>query len=146
MKSKQVLSVEQMKHLQELRLDTSNATLTWVLYPASIKGDVIPTLEMWRWEQIKDEQKKVCVPAFTLQDILDKLPKRIGEFELRIKMFVFDYVGHTEYKWSIIYESTDMMSYLDTLLQSSYTNLIEAAYNMLCMCIENGYIEELKNE
>lgn len=37
MKSKQVLSVEQMKHLQELRLDTSNATLTWVLYPASIK-------------------------------------------------------------------------------------------------------------
>lgn len=61
MKSKQVLSVEQMKHLQELRLDTSNATLTWVLYPASIKGDVIPTLEMWRWEQIKmNKRKSVC--------------------------------------------------------------------------------------
>lgn len=146
MTSKQVLSIDQMKHLQELGLDTSNATLTWVLYPASIKGDVIPTLEMWRWEQIKDEQKKVCVPAFTLQDILDKLPKRIGEFELRIKMFAFDYSVYTEYKWSIIYESTDMSSYLETLLQSSYTDLIEAAYNMLRMCIEYGYIKELKNE
>lgn len=61
MASKQVLSIEQMKHLQELGLDTSNATLTWILYPASIRGDVIPTLKMWRWEQIKDEQKKfVC--------------------------------------------------------------------------------------
>lgn len=104
MKSKQVLSVEQMKHLQELRLDTSNATLTWVLYPASIKGDVIPTLEMWRWEQIKDEQKKVCVPAFTLQDILDKLPKRIGKFELRIKMgnytlFTLIYKNNILYIW-----------------------------------------------
>ncbi|MFK2062397.1 hypothetical protein ACIXOG_19515 [Bacteroides fragilis] len=58
MASKQVLSIEQMKHLQELGLDTSNATLTWILYPASIRGDVIPTLKMWRWEQIKDEQKK----------------------------------------------------------------------------------------
>lgn len=146
MTSKQVLSIDQMKHLQELGLDTSNATLTWVLYPASIKGDVIPTLEMWRWEQIKDEQRKVCVPAFTLQDILDKLPKRIGEFELRIKMFAFDYSVYTEYKWSIIYESTDRSSYLETLLQSSYPDLIEAAYNMLRMCIEYGYIKELKNE
>lgn len=146
MTSKQVLSIDQMKHLQELGLDTSNATLTWVLYPASIKGDVIPTLEMWRWEQIKDEQRKVCVPAFTLQDILDKLPKRIGEFELRIKMFAFDYSVYTEYKWSIIYESTDMSSYLETLFQSSYPDLIEAAYNMLRMCIEYGYIKELKNE
>ena len=64
MASKQVLSIEQMKHLQELGLDTSNATLTWILYPASIRGDVIPTLKMWRWEQIKDEQKKEARIAF----------------------------------------------------------------------------------
>lgn len=29
MKSKQVLSIEQMKHLQELGLDTSDASMYW---------------------------------------------------------------------------------------------------------------------
>lgn len=29
MKSKQVLSIEQMKHLQELGLDTSDASIYW---------------------------------------------------------------------------------------------------------------------
>ena len=61
-------------------------------------------------------------------------------------MFAFDYSVYTGYKWSIIYESTYMSSYLETLFQSSYTDLIEAAYNMLRMCIEYGYIKELKNE
>lgn len=134
MKSKQVLSIDQMKHLQELGLDTSDASMCWCLF----FGDKKEKWELEIYEDVINQKRDSSfweiIPSFTLQDILDKLPKRIDEFELRIKMFVFDYVGHTEYKWSIIYESTDMMSYLDTLLQSSYTNLIEAAYNMLCMC------------
>lgn len=32
MKSKQVLSIEQMKHLQELGLDTSDASMYWKGY------------------------------------------------------------------------------------------------------------------
>lgn len=32
MKSKQVLSIEQMKHLQELGLDTSDASMYWKRY------------------------------------------------------------------------------------------------------------------
>ena len=146
MTSKQVLSIDQMKHLQELGLDTSNASMCWCLFLDDKK-------EKWELEIYEDviNQKRdssfwEIIPSYTLQDILDKLPKRIGEFELRIKMFAFYYSVYTGYKWSIIYESTDMSSYLETLLQSSYTDLIEAAYNMLRMCIEYGYIKELKNE
>ena len=35
MKSKQVLSVEQMKHLQELGLDTSDASMHWQYLPTA---------------------------------------------------------------------------------------------------------------
>lgn len=166
MRSKQVLSIDQMKHLQELGVDTSDASM--VLLFKTEDGEYVgwdevqdngkdchfyqwynPETEIWESTTIEllnaetgnyDHSYRGGYGVFTLQDIIDKLPKRIGKFELRIKMFAFDYVGHTEYKWSIIYESTDMMSYLDTLLQSSYTNLIEAAYNMLCMCIETDIL------
>ncbi len=39
MKSKQVLSVEQMKHLQELRLDTSDASMYWARVSHGIRID-----------------------------------------------------------------------------------------------------------
>lgn len=139
MASKQVLSIEQMKHLQELGLDTSNATLTWILYPASIRGDVIPTLKMWRWEQIKDEQKKVCVPAFTLQDILDKLPHYLKS--MISEKILYAWVLERD---TIAYRNVEDVN--DCLKLFIYNTLIDAAYEMLCWCIENGYIKELKNK
>lgn len=142
MKSKLVLSVEQMKYLRELGLDTSDATFTWVLYPNSIKGDVIPTLEMWRWEQIKDEQKKVCVPAFTLQDIIELLPRSIqpnpDEGTYYLNLYYYDL------SWVVDYLNNEGDgSYVATTSDDSF---IEAAYEMLCWCIENGYIKELENK
>ena len=47
MKSKQVLSVEQMKHLQELRLDTSDASMCYCCFYGNIK-------EEWELEIYED--------------------------------------------------------------------------------------------
>ena len=39
MKSKQVLSIEQMKHLQELGLDTSDASMCWCCFLGNIEEE-----------------------------------------------------------------------------------------------------------
>lgn len=134
----QTLSIERMRHLRNLGVDTSKATLTWVLYPADIRGGVAPHLTMWRWEQVKDEQKKVCVPSFTLQDIINMLPEEVpckyaryplGKACLELGK---DYAG---------YSYTDMNDEHDyDVCFGGHEDILIEVYNLLCWCAENGYL------
>lgn len=83
------------------------------------------------------------IPAYTLQDVLDELPKEINpgtrRFWLRIDFsdeclyyYCDDYKLVEHRKKVIGYDGAD--------------GLIDAAYSMLCWCIENGYVETNKNE
>lgn len=82
---KQVLSIEQMQHLKRLGLDTSDATMCWIKTP---KGRDVAFNDDWidRRESLLDP-----IPAYTLQDILAKLPNRIeikdDEFDLNIRFY-----------------------------------------------------------
>ena len=68
----QVLSIGQMKHLQELGVDTSDASMCWLRYDA---GGVVK-------EYIEINDKK-CIemysatpyPTYTIGDLIEKLPK-----------------------------------------------------------------------
>lgn len=71
MKSKQVLSVVQMKHLEELGLDTSDASMHW---------QFLPTVESF-------------FNAYTLQDILDKLPRSLNPFPSKQILFSWTIEG-----------------------------------------------------
>ena len=75
MKSKQVLSVVQMKHLEELGLDTSDASMHWQFLPTveSFSNGVL-ALEERPTLFVSKPNMKHEYPAYTLQDILDKLP------------------------------------------------------------------------
>lgn len=163
--SKQVLSIEQMQHLKELGLDTSNASMVLIY-----KDDEGNELE---WDEVEDElshpepmelfrelydaetgnydhsYKKYC-GVFTLQDILDILPICINEqlhifdpkltkFELRIKRMV----SHNGKKvmYAVLYEDSDDINWY---IMQSRENLIDAAYEMLCWCIESGYVKTNK--
>lgn len=82
MKSKQVLSIEQMKHLQELGLDTSDASMCWCCFLGNIE-------EEWELEiyenvlnQKRDSTFWETLPTYTLQDILDKLPESVQVYDL----------------------------------------------------------------
>lgn len=87
---KQVLSFEQMKHLQELGL----------------------------------------YHTYTLQDILDKLPCFIGKEVLTIQKLADSY--------TCLY----MEPYSRSMIKITESKeLIDAAYDMLCWCIENGYVK-----
>lgn len=143
MKSKQVLSVEQMKHLQELGLDTSDAsmvliatdddscTLDWQDAEKAIK---------YHWHDVYfylydaetgsyDHSYRDSCGVFTLQDILDKLPCFIGTHVLTLQKLANS--GTCLY----------MEPYSRSILNLTESKeLIDATYEMLCWCIENGYI------
>lgn len=150
MKNKQVLNIHQMRHLQKMGLEMKETMLYWCRIHDSrpraatnndkwtlCKGKNQPCVAIQHWEYI---------PAYTLQDVLDALPIQIeiplhpecGKYELRIKRMVFSKVMH-----AVLYEKED---YIDWFVMHSHEELIDAAYEMLCWVIEQGYVETNKNE
>lgn len=127
MKSKQVLSVEQMKHLQELGLDTSDASMHWQYLPtadAIINGT--DEIEEEPCLFVSQPNMKHEYPSYTLQDILDKLPPVIEKYYwLAIR------VSAHKGMWYVEYNGRGC-----TLSYFYSENLIDAAYGMLCWCIE----------
>ena len=72
----QVLSIEQMKHLQELGVDTSDASMCWVAgEDASIdEGEwnlIIPNNFLLPYN----------IPTYTIGDLIEKLPKHFNKEE-----------------------------------------------------------------
>lgn len=77
--SKQVLSIEQMNHLQKLGLDTSNASFVKIEYDEH-DGENRHLISILVEENhyLNDDSIKDSVNVYTLQDILDKLPPSIN--------------------------------------------------------------------
>ena len=95
MKSKQVLSIEQMNHLQELGLDTSDASMCWCR--AISYKSATWELEIYEYviNQKLDSNFWETTPTYTLQDILDKLPESIQIYDL----YIFKKVGLWWFKY-----------------------------------------------
>lgn len=133
MKSKQVLSIEQMKHLKELGLDTSDASMIFQRGSATRHEWV---LHVMGYADVSLREKEF---TYTLQDILDKLPHYINIMPSEQILFTWMIERDT-----IAYRNVEDVN--DCLKHFTDNTLIDAAYEMLCWCIENGYIKELKNK
>lgn len=135
MKSKYVLSVEQMIHLQELGLDTSDGSMYWcyALFYKNAKWE----LEIY--EDVINQKRNSAlweiIPTYTLQDILDKLPHYLNPFPS--KQILFAWMIEKD---AIVYRNVEDID--DCLKHFTDDLLIDAAYEMLCWCIENGYVEK----
>ena len=129
MKSKQVLSIEQMKHLQELGLDTSDASMCWCR--AISHKSVTWELEIYEYviNQKLDSNFWETTPTYTLQDILDKLPESIQIYDL----YIFKQAGLWVFRYIDVED--------ETLHSETMPRIIDAAYYMLCWCNEKGYIK-----
>ena len=143
---KQVLSIEQMQHLQELGMELKDTMLYWIVYKVGNEKNFVTTRE--NAMEVIDESCGM-LPAYTLQDVLDALPDEVeiplypekGKYELRIKRMVFN---EDKVMYAVVYEQQD---YIDWIVLYSDKVLIDAAYFMLCWTIENGYVEtNKKNE
>lgn len=139
MKSKQVLSVEQMKHLQKLRLDTSDASMYWARVSHGIRID---DKSKGKWFLSLHKAFQTCgfmsyesIPTYTFQDIIELLPKEINIVTDTYYLTISTYDCSV---WSIYYSMSDEFDYYKEFKSDL---LIDAAYEMLCWCIENGYIK-----
>ena len=75
----QVLSREQMKHLQELGVDTSDASMCWVAGEDADEGEwnlIIPNNFLLPYN----------IPTYTIGDLIEKLPKHLYIKEAPIYM------------------------------------------------------------
>ena len=125
----QVLSIEQMKHLQELGVDTSDASMVWIRKDSIIFPDTMK--ELWWVDTYYDSLKPMVeqddsgfVQTYTIGDLIKKLPKSIdisyGEYDLEI-LIKGEY---TEVKY------TNDGDY--TPFSCSNLPLIESLYSILC--------------
>ena len=131
----QVLSIEQMKHLQELGVDTSDASMYWVRAKRIIgkqRNNVLDNeMGKWRLSLSKSIVRSVdwaveSVPTYTICDIIKKLPKRIGIYHLMINCDLMQYIS---WAWQ------------ETIFRRCFNfkdkPLINALYDCLCWVAEN---------
>lgn len=137
MKSKQVLSIDQMKHLRELGLNTSDASMYWARVS---HGSRVDDKSKGKWFLSLQKEFQVCgfmsyesIPTYTLQDILDKLPPIIEE----VYWLTLEAMDKQKNEWNIKYACI-ISEHECASFRSE--NLIDAAYEMFCWCVENGYI------
>ena len=121
---KQVLSIEQMKHLREIGMDTSDGSMHFE-WNESDSGNMVVT------SPDADTNYDYYHKTYTLQDILDKLPCFIGNEVLTMQKLADSY--------TCLY----MEPYSRSIIKITESKEpIDAAYDMLCWCIENRYIKK----
>lgn len=78
-------------------------------------------------------------PAYNLQDILDVLPKSIHN----IYDYYLNLAVNSEKLWCASYDNYDIGSTLEYIDDESP---IDAAYELLCWAVENGYVKTIKKK
>ena len=84
----QVLSIEQMKHLQELGVDTSDASMCWVA-----GEDTSTDEEEWNLCIPNNFLMPYNIPTYTIGDLIEKLPKHFYIKEAQISMVAINGSG-----------------------------------------------------
>lgn len=147
---RQCLNISQMQHLKDLGVDTSKASAYWYRIIQN-KGDGnIRVISDWKLTFSLDiayctGHTLESVRTFTLQDILDLLPSTISvetTDEINEYWLEFGVSERDKSYWFVQYRSIEDSIYVIRENES----LIDAAYEMLCWCIENGYIKTNKEE
>lgn len=130
--SKQCLDISQMQHLKELGLGTSNASMRWLSYNGV--NAVIPS----NFNLTTSNKDYIICDAFTLQDILDLLPKSTKYGQLQIRFCEYP---NGNYGNEVVY---------DSMAHNGITffceNVIDSAYEMLCLCIKEGFVKTNKED
>ena len=117
----QVLSREQMKHLQELGVDTSDASMCWVA------GEDTSTDER-EWYLIIPNNFLLPynIPTYTIGDLIEKLPKHFYIKEAQISMVAINGSG----AFQVWYDKVPKSCKSDGTIKN-------ALYKLLCWVAEN---------
>ena len=120
----QVLSIEQMKHLQELCVDTSDASMCWA------GNDVVPN------NGAAFDLGYDGIPTYTIGDLIEKLPKHFYIKEAQISMVALNGSG----AFQVWYDKVPKSCKSDGTIKN-------ALYKLLCWVAENHKeLLEVKND
>ena len=140
MNSKQILDVQQMQHLQELGLK---------LKPSLVHYYKIINIDSGKWylsvtigDISEDSPTYQYIPAYTLQDVLELLPKEIKPAE-KCYWLRIDLADECLYYYR---DAIDLTERRGKVFSYYGEELIDAAYNALCWCIEQGYVKTDKED
>ena len=125
----QVLSIEQMKHLQELGVDTSDASMCWVA------GEDADEVE-WNLIIPNNFLLPYNIPTYTIGDLIEKLPKHFYIKEAQISMVAINGSGAFE----VWYDKVPKSCKSDGTIKN-------ALYKLLCWVAKNHKeLLEVKND
>ena len=137
----QVLSIEQMKHLQELGVDTSDASMAYY----NISRDNQP--DKWVLGIANKKVASIMIsngttemkPTYTIGDLIEKLPKNIDGYCLLIEFCASD-LGYGDWDCGELYGINAQQKFNDKSLK-------EALYDLLCWVAEkHKELLEVRNE
>lgn len=131
---KQVLSIEQMEELEKLGIDISGASMFWYIngkFKQLIPCSNQDTISDWT----NQHGENCIIPAFTLQDILEMLPKNIIHSNKQLKTCNYKLCTFDN-KVMYTFNSFDQC----WLKCTCGKNLLEAAFDMLKWVKQNNYI------
>lgn len=124
----QVLSIEQMKHLKELGVDTSDASMVWIKQDSTLLPDNIK--ELWLVDTYHDYLKPMVeqedsdfVQTYTIGDLIEKLPNCNSDYEFQVTI-------RNHFTESICKQNKVMEDYITS------HNPINALYRTLCIVAE----------
>ena len=117
----QVLSIEQMKHLQELGVDTSDASMCWVA-----REDTSTDEEEWNLIIPNNFLMPYNIPTYTIGDLIEKLPKHFYIKEAQISMVAINGSG----AFQVWYDKVPKSCKSDGTIKN-------ALYKLLCWVAEN---------
>lgn len=127
-----VLSTEQMTKLKELGVDTSKASMCYVFFESD--GNKYEKLVVHN-EDCYEFSSLNPIPTFTLQDVVELLPKVI----IKEGLYLHLNISITYSKWYCFEYSFCNGSQFNSFI--SRENILDAAYQMLIWVIENNYLK-----
>lgn len=145
---KQTLSIEQVQHLQELGLELKETMLCW---GECVDGNPRAATHYGKWVLTKGNNAQTVglmqwefVPAYTLQDVLEELPKFIINERRELAKLIVDFGTESIGYFSNGNENGPDFNKQEVPEWKDVETLIDAAYELLCWCIENEYIKTKK--
>jgi hypothetical protein len=134
----QVLSIEQMQHLQELGVDTSKAKMAWY---ATYESEP-------NWYNMLRERDNIfdnnCphIPALTLQEMLEMMLYEIRGYFFDQQTAILKIIPVSDNKYIV---SCIEQKYYRVIYESKNpSDLLTCAYETLCWLAENEFIGDKK--
>lgn len=136
--NEQVLSIKQMQELKKLGIDISKASMCWNTYDFFLIANNSDLKDVFNY--LDDD----WMPTFTLQDILNILPKCIKTEDAIYTLFLCPNDLYDGYIVAYMDDSNEL-THLKGGSQYSSVSFLEAAFNMLKWCKENNYIKRKRS-